>query len=58
MRKYGEKYFLKNGKKYLQSVQEYYIIKTVRTVLLHGGVKNVNQRIFKEDQPDNEGHKI
>ena len=58
MRKYGEKYFLKNGKKYLQSVQEYYIIKTVRTVLLHGGVENVNKRIFKEDKPDYEGYTL
>ena len=58
MRKYGVKYFIKNGKKYLQRVQEYYIIKTVRTVLLHGGVENVNNGIFKKDKPDDEGHTL
>lgn len=54
MLRYGAKYFLKNGKKCLHCVQEYYIIKIVKDDEHKEDLKNVNQRIFKEDNTDYE----
>lgn len=48
---YGVKYFLKSGKKYLQSVQEYYIIKTVRTAVLIGGMNMLTREFLKKVSP-------
>lgn len=45
------KYFLKNGKKYLQSVQEYYIIKTVRTALNIGGMNMLTREFLMHIDP-------
>lgn len=47
----GVKYFLKSGKKYLQSVLEYYIIKTVRKALKYGGMKMLTRDFLMHIQP-------
>ena len=58
MLKYGGKYFIKNGKKCLQCVQEYYIINIVKDDEHLRRNQNVDKRIFKKDQPDNESYTL
>lgn len=59
MLRYGAKYFLKNGKKCLHCVQEYYIIKIVKDdEQIQGGFNHVDQRILNAHRPYYESYPV